>query len=117
MCFGAWGLGDEQVLPFSNSGSRLTGSAPEQKSSLWLDSLHSVSALVVLSELVSRWKDIPRAAHFKLALLGAGWFVCILPCSFISASVLNLAPQVLHLYFFPNSPIFWLSPSFGAIVK
>ena len=20
MCFGAWGLGDEQVLPFSNSG-------------------------------------------------------------------------------------------------
>jgi hypothetical protein len=28
-----------------------------------------------------------------------------LPCSIISASVLNLAPQVLHLYFFPNSPI------------
>jgi hypothetical protein len=83
MCFGAWRLGDEQVLPLSNSGlspNRVCTRAEIESLVGWL---HSVSALVVLSELISRWKDIPRAAHFKLALLGAGWFVCILPCSII----------------------------------
>ena len=34
-----------------------------------MDPLHSVSALVVLSELVSRWKDIPRCGSLQARAL------------------------------------------------
>jgi len=69
-----------------------------------LDPLHFVSASYAI-ELISLGKDVRRATYLEPELLGAAWFVCILPCSIISTSVLNLAPQVLHLYFFPNNPI------------
>jgi len=80
------------------------GRGPRGNRPFGSDRLHFVSASHAV-ELVSLGKDVRRATYLEPALLGAAWFVCILPCSIISASVLNLAPQVLHLYFFPNNPI------------
>jgi len=105
--FGAWELSDEPAFPILPTSGRYRPNRVRARAKIepfGSDPLHFVSTSYAV-ELVFLGKDVRRVAYLEPALLGAAWFMCILPCSIISASVLNLAPQVLHLYFFPNNPI------------